>query len=282
VSVVHAVGYALVLAVLGLGWGAVRAARLDAAATPVATWLAVVLRSGVAAALALIGIGAAAASVSLLVHVDDAITMTQSLHAGLWGGLGLLGLGLAYAPVLAVWGAAYVMGAGVIIGPAVTVSPFIAVTAPTQLPPFPLLAALPQTASPMAWALPLAGILAGVIAGLMIGRRARQEPRLVRLAMAAGSAAVAGVLLAIAAQLASGSLGDLRLAHVGPSALTVGVLAAVLVALGAAPSAVVPAPPERARLSVADLSEIEASSVDIHQTDLHGADAASGDVETPL
>jgi hypothetical protein len=261
VSVVHAVGYALALAVLGLGWGALRAARMDAGAASVPGWLGLVLRAGLVGALTILGVGAVAGAASLLVHVDDAITMSQSLHAGLWGGLGLLALGIAYAPVLAVWGAAYVTGAGVVIAPAVTVSPFIAVTAPTQLPPFPLLAALPQTATPMSWLLPLAGVVAGVLAGLMIGRRAKVEPRLVRLAMAAGAAAVSGVIMAIAAHLASGSLGDLRLAHVGPAPLTVGVLAAVLVALGAVPSAIVPSPPERPRLSVADADAADETAV---------------------
>jgi hypothetical protein len=260
-SLVPAVGYALALAVLGLGWGAVRFARRDAGANADAVtlpmWLDVVLRSGIAAAVALLGVGAVAAATSLLLHVDDAVTMMQSLHTGLWGGLGLLLLGLAYAPVLAVWGTAYALGAGVVIAPAVTVSPFIAVTAPTQLPPFPLLAALPQTASPIAWALPLIGILAGILAGVMIGRRARQEPRLVRLVMALGAAAVAGVLLAAAAFLAAGSLGDLRLAHIGPSPLTLGVLAAVLVVLGAVPSAVMPAPPARPLLTVAESTDAD-------------------------
>ena len=120
------------------------------------------------------------------------------------------------------WGTAYVMGAGVVIGPAVTISPFVAVTAPTQLPPFPLLAALPQGATPLAWALPLTGVAAGVLAGLVIARRARRESRLVRLALATGAAAVAGVLLALGAFLASGSLGDLRLAFLGPLPTTVG------------------------------------------------------------
>ena len=257
VSLVPAIGYALVLAVLGLGWGAVRFARREADVVALPSWLDVVLRSGIAAAVALVGVGAVAAAASLLLHVDDAVTMTQSLHTGLWGGLGLLLLGLAYAPVLAVWGTAYAVGAGVVIAPAVTVSPFIAVTAPTQLPPFPLLAALPQTASPIAWALPLTGILAGILAGIMIGRRARQEPRLVRLVMAVGAAAVAGVALAAAAFLAAGSLGDLRLAHIGPSPLTLGVLTAVLVVLGAVPSAVMPAPPARPQLAVAEPAEAE-------------------------
>jgi peptidoglycan/LPS O-acetylase OafA/YrhL len=155
------------------------------------------------------------------------------------------------------------MGAGVVIGPAVTVSPFVAVTAPAQLPPFPLLAALPQGATPLAWALPLTGVVAGVLAGLVIARQARREPRLVRLALAAGAAVVAGTLLALAAFLAAGSLGDLRLAYLGPIPVTVGILGAVLVVLGAAPSAAAAASTDRRRLSVANetVEDPAASSV---------------------
>jgi hypothetical protein len=251
ISVLAAAGFAFVVAALAICWGAVRTAQLG---LPESTphLLSVVLRAGAVGAVALIGFGAVAGAVSLMAHIDDAVTMAQSLAGGLGGGLGLLALGVAYVPVLAVWGTAYIMGAGVVIGPAVTVSPFVAVTAPAQLPPFPLLAALPQGASPLAWALPLTGVVAGVLAGIVIARQARREPRLVRLALAAGAAVVSGALLALAAYLASGSLGDLRLAYLGPIPATVGILGAVLIVLGAAPSAAAAASTDRKRLSVAN------------------------------
>jgi hypothetical protein len=267
-SVAVAVPAALVISVLALGWGAARAAGFDLLRRAPLT-VAVSLRAGLIAAVALIGLGALAAATSLLVHIDDAITMAQSLGAGIGGGLALTALGVAYVPVLALWGTAYVMGAGVVIGPAVTVTPFIASVAPTQLPPFPLLAALPQGATALAWILPLTGVLSGVVAGLVIARRARTQTRLVRMAMAGGAALVAGAILALGAFLASGSLGDLRLAQVGPVPLTVGVLGAVLIVLGAVPGAVAPASPARPALSVAnaavvaiDPDSVEPDSVD--------------------
>ena len=257
-----AIGYAFVVALLCLGFGSLRASgvRVSDSVPPL---MLVVARAGAVGALALVGLGAIAATASLIVHIDDAVTMAQSLAGGIGGGLGLLALGVAYVPVMAVWGTAYVMGAGVVIGPAVTISPFVAVTAPTQLPPFPLLAALPQGATPLAWALPLTGVVAGVLAGLVIARRARRESRLVRLALATAAAGVAGVLLALLALLASGSLGDLRLASLGPVPATVGILGAVLIVLGAAPSAAVAAPSDRRRLTVAnvDADAPDASSV---------------------
>ena len=252
--------HAVVIAGLALSWGALRAAGirpLDRLPLPAA----VAVRSGAVSAAALLGLGALAATASLLAHFDLALTMAQSLEAGLGGGLALAVLGVGYVPVMVVWGTAYVMGAGVVIAPSVTVTPFIGTTTPTELPPFPLLAALPVEASPLAWLLPLAGVLAGVLGGLLIARRARREPRLIRLAMAGGAAVVAGVLLALAAFLASGALGEARLAVLGPVPVTVGILGAVLVVLGAVPSAVVPAGPERPVLTVA--ADEDRAGVDI-------------------
>ncbi len=261
VSPVHALIAAAVIAVLAFGWGALRAAGL-AAADLMPDWLTVILRGGLLGAMTLLGLGALAATASLLVHVDDAVTMSQSLHAGIGGGLGLLLAGVAYVPVLVVWATAYVVGAGIVIGPAVVVSPFIPVTAPTQLPPFPLLAALPTSTGPLAWALPLAGVLAGVLVGLAVARRARRESRLLRLTLAVGSAAVAGAIMMLLSYLASGSLGDLRLAHMGPSPLSVAVLTAILITLGAAPIAVVASPSDRPSLTVAPVDPDEATDVE--------------------
>ena len=258
VSPLDAVIHALVLALAGFGFGAVRGARLDIGRL-VPSWLSITVRGGLIATATLLGAGAVAATVALIVRVDDAVTMTQSLQTGIWGGLGLLLLGVAYAPVLIVWATSYVVGAGVMIGPAVAVSPFIPVTAPTQLPPFPLLAALPQSASPLAWALPLAGVCAGVVAGLAIARRARADSRLLRLAMALGAAAVAAVSMLVLAYLATGGLGDLRLASLGPPPATVAVLVFVLVTLGAVPSAVVTSPPAKPRLAVAEPTTVDAA-----------------------
>ena len=135
VSAVAAIGYAFVVAVLALGFGTWRASAFSPArvrARPGCSWSCAHLAVGAAA---LLGFGAVAATVSLTAHIDDAVTMAQSLAGGIGGGLGLLALGAAYVPVMAMWGAAYVMGAGVVIGPAVTMSPFVAVTAPAQSRP---------------------------------------------------------------------------------------------------------------------------------------------------
>ena len=182
----------------------------------------------------------------------------------------------------------YILGAGVVLGPAVTASPFIEVTSPTLLPPFPLLAAVPESASPLAWALPAVGVVAGVVAGIVVARGARREPRAVRAGVAVLAVAVSSAVLAVAMWLSSGSLGDLRLAHVGASPSAVAVLAAITMVLGAVPAAVIPGEPGRARrrLRVAPVADTpeppdSASLAPSEPTDPGTTDEGETDPVTP-
>lgn len=282
VDVLDAVVRSLVLSAVALSWGAVcgSGALRRVGIPPVVT---VPLRAGFAALAVLAGAGAVAATISLVLHIDDAITMTQALSPGIGGGVGLLLLGIAYVPVVATWGAAYVIGAGLSLGPDVTMSPFLAAGAPVSLPPFPLLAALPGQAPPMAWLLPITGILAGVLAGALIGRRLRQEQRLVRVAGAGAAAFIAGAGMALLAWLSSGSLGTASLAALGPDPAVVAVLTVVLVSIGSVPAALVPSPPARPSLQVAtptDQSDVPAvHGSDEVTVDAGGIDTGIGDGE---
>lgn len=288
VDVLDAVVRSLVVAVVALSWGAVRGSgALRRAGVPVV--VTVPLRAGVIALAFLVGAGAVAATISLVLHVDDAITMAQALSPGIGGGLGLLVLGVAYVPVMATWGAAYVIGAGMSLGSGVTLSPFLAASAPVNLPPFPLLAALPGQAPPMAWLLPLTGIVAGVLAGALIGRRLRQEQRLVRVAGAGAAAFIAGAGMALVAWLSSGSLGTVSLTSLGPDPTVVAVLTVVLVAIGAMPAALALRPPARPTLQVAAPTEapVAASSTttagasDVGMVDGHGISTGIGATDMP-
>ncbi len=184
VDLLDAILGALVLALLGFTWGAVRASNvMDRLPIPITVRVGV--RAAAVSAMVVVGVGAIAAAVSLVIGIDDAITMSRSLAAGAGGGVGLLMLGLAYVPVVVTWGAAYVLGAGVGLGGDIVLSPFLATNAPAELPAFPLLATLPQQPPPMAWLLPIVGILAGVFGGALVARTCRSESRRVRLAGAA-------------------------------------------------------------------------------------------------
>lgn len=101
VAVLAAIGWAFAVAVLGLALGCLRARGLPGESR-VPDTVRTAVRAGLAAAFALVGLGAVVATVFLAMHFDDAITMAQSLATGVAGGLGLLALGVAYVPVMAV------------------------------------------------------------------------------------------------------------------------------------------------------------------------------------
>lgn len=238
-SAVRAFGVGFVLAVIGVSWGALRGSALGAVVlTRLPGYVLVMLRGALAGVATLIGFGAVLAAISLAMHFGDALQMTQFLNAGPVGGLVLLILGLGYAPVAILWSVSYALGAGIAIGPGVVLSPFVMAPAPTNLPSFPLLAALPDQSSAIAWALPVLGIVAGIMIGFVIARRA-SLPALQRLGVAVSAVAIAAVALAILARLSSGSLGDVRLVALGPESESVALIGGILMLIGAVPAVLV-------------------------------------------
>jgi len=196
------------------------------------------MSAGVMAMCALVVAGALAVATSLVVHIDEAVAMMQGINVGLLGGVGVLVVGLAYVPVMLVWSIAYVLGAGVVLGPQVLSSPLVPALAPGQLPSLPMLAAIPQQVSPLIEGLPLLGVMAGVIAGWYLARRMSDQSWTSRLAAAGVGCAVVAVILAAVSTAASGSLGSVRLTHVGPHPLIVAGLGLVLALVGAVPMAI--------------------------------------------
>ena len=196
------------------------------------------MSAGVVAMCALVVAGAVAVATSLVVHIDEAVAMMQGINVGLLGGVGVLVVGLVYVPVMLVWSIAYVLGAGVVLGPQVLSSPFVPLLAPGQLPSLPMLAAIPQQVSPLVEGLPLMGVVAGVIAGWYLARRMSDQSWTSRLAAAGMGSGVVAVILAVTSVAASGSLGSIRLTHMGPSPFIVAGLGLVLTLVGAVPMAV--------------------------------------------
>ena len=193
------------------------------------------LAGGTAAAL-LIGMGGAVlVLVTLLLHLPDVGLVLGSLNAGISGALLITVLTLGYLPVAIVWGSAYLLGPGFSVAANSLVGP-LSDASSTTLPGLPLLAALPAEAPPFGFAMPLLAVAAGAVTGLLLRRRGHHG--LHGLGIAVSSAAVAAVILAAAAWLASGGLGSDRLAALGPAPLAVGIAAFVTVGVGAA--AVVP------------------------------------------
>jgi Family of unknown function (DUF6350) len=189
------------------------------------------MRATVLAVGGIMGVAAALLVIALLRNIGAIVEMWSALAPGAMGGFVLLVLQLGYLPVLLVWSAAYLTGAGVVIGDQATISPFIATASSIDLPPVPVLVALPTTASPLMWLLPAVVALVGwwsvrrALRGTKVGRGER-------LAVAMSSALAAAVIMSVLAVMAHGSLGVARLASVGPTPSVVGWLTFGLLALG--------------------------------------------------
>jgi hypothetical protein len=205
------------------------------------------LRTGVVAALLVLAAGAACTGLSVAIGGGQAAAMIHEYHTGVSGQAGITLLSLAYGANAAVWASAYLLGPGFLIGTGsairlteVTVEP---------LPTLPLLAGLPNGPMGATGTILLAvPILAGMAAGWLLTRRlmrtrpnrpgepvpGRQEPPwplVVGSALVAGP--VAGIVLGVLAWMSGGSLGDGRLAEIGPMPWHVGLIAAGVVAVSA-------------------------------------------------
>lgn len=200
-----------------------------------------VLRRGVGAIAALLGLAAILLALRLLFNFGSAMDLFMGLNPGWSGFLAMLALTIGYIPVLVVWSAAYIVGAGFSIGPDVMVSPFIPVTAPTQLPPFPPLIAIPETAGALVWLLPLLVIVIGVLWGVGISKSLGKESALIRLVLGFAVAFVGAVIFYGLALISLGNLGDVRLVSLGPDPLLSASLFWILLAVGITPTAVLPA-----------------------------------------
>lgn len=196
---------------------------------------------GLAAVLALFGVGALLVALSMIAHFADLMTLFSQLDPGYSGFLGITLLSIGYLPVLAVWALSYVVGAGFSIGPDVVISPFIPVTAPTQLPPFPPLAILPEQAGAGSLLLPLLVISVGVVWGIGVSLRQSKENPLMRLVIAMAISIIAALLTMLVAVLSLGDLGDVRLVELGPTPTLVGSLTWLLLSVGMIPAAMIPA-----------------------------------------
>ncbi|MBC9725776.1 DUF6350 family protein [Streptomyces sp. TRM68367] len=209
--------------------------------------LGVAARAAAAGATVLVGGGALLVAVSLVWHGEVARGSFLQLTEAWSGRFAVLLLCAVLVPNAAVWAVAYAVGPGFALGAGHVVGPLAADPAPL-LPPFPLLAAVPEAGvgGPVNWVVGVVPVMGGVVVGWFVGRAAEvvggegvgaRSWR--RTAGAAGAAAgVCAGLLAGFAGLAGGPLGGGALARFGPVWWQVGGAVAVWVGVVAVPVAV--------------------------------------------
>jgi hypothetical protein len=182
-------------------------------------------------------VGSVLAAVSLTAHLPEVRAASDALGPGLGGAALLLLAQLSYLPNAIIWAVAYTLGPGFAFGAGTVVAPTGTVLG--AVPAFPMLAALPSGAHPggPAWvpvlvlAMPyVAGVFAGVVTVRIAPTPMIEAAPL--WGFAAGTSA--GVLAGLAAAFSGGSLGDGRLAAVGPSGFRVGLVAVLEIGVTAA------------------------------------------------
>ncbi|MEU3658454.1 DUF6350 family protein [Streptomyces sp. NPDC032940] len=132
-------------------------------------------RAAAAGVTVLVGGGALLLLTSLVWHGGAAHGALLRLSEGWSGRFVVLLLCLTLVPNAAVWAAAYGLGPGFVLGAGYVVGPLSSSSAAAPLPPFPLLAAVPEAgagapASPLHWAAGVVPLAAGVAVGWFTAR----------------------------------------------------------------------------------------------------------------
>ncbi len=204
----------------------------DALPTLLRDLLATSLRGGAAIVALLLAVASVITALAIVFSYASIITLYESLHTEVLGGILVTVAQLALIPTIVVWTASWLIGPGFALGTGSLVSPLGTSLGP--VPALPVLGALPSGDS--AWG--FIGILVPVVAAFLVGawfgpgiRRRLDGYWVIVAALAMGI--VAGVALGVLAWFASGGAGPGRLVDVGPNPFAVGGWAAVECAIGA-------------------------------------------------
>ena len=193
------------------------------------------IRTGVVAALLILAAGAAATGLSVAIGGGQAADMISAYRTGVAGQAGITLLSLAYGMNAVVWAAAYLLGPGFAIGAGSSIGLTEVTVGP--MPTVPLLAGLPDGPMGAAGAALLAvPVLAGLAAGWLLTRRltvAEKTDPSWALVLGSGALAgpAAGLLLGLLCRFSSGSLGDGRMAVIGPDPWPVALVATIMIAI---------------------------------------------------
>lgn len=182
-----------------------------------------------AGVLMLVAMSAIVLVVAIVGHTGDIGRLLGALEVGPAGAVLITALSLAYLPTAIVWSSAYLLGPGFAVSTQASLSAFDAANSST-LPGLPLLAALPADPPSWAVALPLLAVLAGAVIGVLLRRRGWSGLR--GVGAAALAATMSALVVAAAAWLTSGGLGEAHLAELGAPVVPIALAALGTLALG--------------------------------------------------
>jgi len=196
------------------------------------TTIVTALRGGAAAAASVIALAAVFTGLAILVAYARIISLYESLHTEVLGGIAVTLGQLAFLPNLVVFTMSWLVGPGFELGSGSFVSPLASQLGP--VPAIPVLGALPSGELPFGFLGLLVPVIAGFLTGAVLGPRVRHELGVPAMAASAlGMGLVGGVILGLLAWAASGSAGPGRLVDVGADPWAVGGWAALELGLAA-------------------------------------------------
>lgn len=205
-------------------------------------WHDVIIVAGRIAGSTLAGVVAIASVVlAALVVVGYAtmVSLYESLHTGILGGVVITAAQMAFVPVAVVWMVSWIIGPGFALGSGAVVSPF-AVTV-GAVPAIPLVGIIPDSAAVGGWVTLIPGLIALIAATRFSSWLSTRDqfagPGIAadmgRVAMTASAAAViVGLATLVVGSYASGSAGAGRFAEVGIDAPLVALVLAGGVLMG--------------------------------------------------
>ena len=195
--------------------------RPDARATVVTA-----LRGGAAAAAGIITLASLATAALIVASYARVISLYESLHSELLGGITITLGQIAFLPNIVIWTASWLIGPGFALGAGSSVSPLGTQLGP--VPAIPILGALPPGQLAFGFVGLLVPVVVGFLVGAILGPALKREAHGALLVVAGlGVGLVGGVILGLLAWFSAGAAGPGRLAEVGPDPWAVGVAAAI-------------------------------------------------------
>ena len=184
------------------------------------------LRGGAAAAAGIIALASLATAALIVGSYARVISLYESLHTELLGGITVTLGQIAFLPNIVIWAASWLVGPGFALGTGSSVSPLGTQLGP--VPAIPILGALPPGHLAFGFVGLLVPVVVGFLVGAVLGPPLKREVGGGLLVLAGlGVGLVGGVILGLLAWCSAGVAGPGRLADVGPNPWAVGVAAAI-------------------------------------------------------